>query len=225
MAEEPPSWTRRIAGGAAALVVLGAFGLTLQMRTSRAVDPPVPEPPAETGSATPSVESRSGSDDTRIGEDAAGRPEVRAPLAAAPLKPTAPVPRDPPVVPTAAAVVTPRPADSRHLEVDEFELGTGVVDHRPVDVRRDFEEGTVASFLTRVRGGAPGRTIFHAWIREGRLVQRIRLRLGSPDWRTYSTKTLWGAGDWAVEARDENDRALARIEFRCLPASGPESGR
>jgi len=224
MSEGPPWWKRSIAGGAAALVILGAFGITLQLRGSRAVDPQASEPPEETGSATPSIDSRSGSDDTGTAEDASGRPGGSAPPAASRVEPTAPVPHDPPVESTAPAAVIPRPADLRHLEVDAFELGTDVVNHRPVGVRRDFEEGAVASFLTRVRGGAPGRTIYHAWIREGRLVQRIALRLGSPDWRTHSTKTLWGSGDWAVEARDENDRTLARVEFRCLPASGPESG-
>jgi len=224
MAEPSSSWRRRIVGGVVTLVVLGVLGITLKLLPLLPVEPPVPERHAATGSMTPSAEPPVEGDDTMLGEVAPDHPDVRAPLETSRAKPVTPVPRDPPRVSTASAAITPRPASSRHLEIDEFELGTGMIDHRPVEVRRDFQEGMVASFLTRVRGGAPGQTIHHAWIREGRVVQRIALRLGSLDWHTYSKKTLWGAGDWAVEARDESGRVLARIEFRCTPASGPGSG-
>ena len=224
MAEVPPSWRRRVAGGAVALAILGALGVTLKMRASRPADPPVSKPPAAAGFMTPSTELRTGAEDAKIGEAAAGHRRAPAQLAATHVEPMAPVSQKPPPSSTAPVVDVQRPAVSRHLEVTEFDLGTRVVDHRLVDVRRDFQAGSVAVFLTRVSGGGPGQSIHHVWIHEGRRVQSIDLRLGSADWRTYSRKTLWGTGDWAVEARDGNGHVLARIEFRCVAASGRASG-
>jgi len=220
-----PSWKWRIAGGAVALVVLGIFGIALEMRTSRPVEPPAPELLAATGAMAPSAESRPERDDVKTAEDDAAPRGGSASAPAPQVKPTESPSREPSLSSAPPAGTANRSMDSQPLEVSEFELGTRVVDHRLVDVRREFEEGTVASFLTRVRGGAPGQTIYHAWIREGRLVQRIELQLGGSNWRTHSRKTLWGTGDWAVKAQDRNGRVLARVEFHCKSAGVPGSGR
>lgn len=217
MTEGAPSWKPWIAGGAVVLVALGALGVTLIMRAPRPADPAIPEPPATTGSGAPSAEPGDEREDLIGDDDADQRGEI-APSAALQEKESPPVSDDPPPAATTPMAAPARPVDTPPLDVSDFELGTDVVNHRVVDVRRDFQEGTVASFFTRVRGGSPGRTIHHAWIREGRLIQSIELPLGSPNWRTYSKKTLWGAGDWAVEARDRNGKVLARIDFRCRPA-------
>jgi len=54
-------------------------------------------------------------------------------------------------------------------------------------------------------------------MRDGKVEQSIPLRVGGPDWRTHSTKTLGRPGEWAVEARDESGRVLARASFTCTP--------
>jgi hypothetical protein len=180
LAEGAPSWKRRAAWGAVVVVVLGAVGVALMMRPSRPVDSPEPELPAATVSVTPAAEPRSEPSDVEIGHDAAGPQGAHPPSADSQVALAAPALPDPSPVSTAPAVATPQSADSRPLEVSEFDLGTGVTDLRVVDVRREFEEGAVASFLTRVRGGAPGQTITHVWIRDGLLVQSIELRLGAP---------------------------------------------
>jgi DUF2914 family protein len=55
------------------------------------------------------------------------------------------------------------------------------------------------------------------WLRDGKVEQSIRLRVGGASWHTYSTKTLGRPGAWAVEARDEQGRALARADFTVAP--------
>jgi hypothetical protein len=110
-----------------------------------------------------------------------------------------------------------RHASSGRLSVSEYGLGHGVRDNRVVEPSRRFEEGGAAYFLTRVLGGSTGGTVRHVWLREGRIVQTIELPLGGPHWRTHSRKTLYGLGPWAVEARDEQGRVLARAEFSCVP--------
>ena len=109
--------------------------------------------------------------------------------------------------------------DGASISVTESALGRRIVGHRIVGRDERFKEGTVVWFQTRAVGGASGDAIRHVWSREGKPVQTIRLPLGGPDWRTVSRKTLTHAGSWAVEARDQNDRVLARVEFACEPSS------
>jgi hypothetical protein len=104
------------------------------------------------------------------------------------------------------------------LDVPEFGVGRRVVNRRLEGEGERFEEGSAVSFLTRVVGGANGEGIRHVWLRGGREVQTIELRLGGPHWRTHSRKTLHGLGPWAVEARDADGRVLARASFTCVPA-------
>lgn len=103
------------------------------------------------------------------------------------------------------------------LSVTESGLGRRIVGHQVEAQDERFTPGTVVWFQTRALGGAPGDTIRHVWIHDGRAVQSIRLRLGGPDWRTQSRKTLRHVGAWAVEARDTDGRVLARSDFTCEP--------
>ena len=79
-----------------------------------------------------------------------------------------------------------------------------------------FRTGQRVTFTTRVLGGRAGERIRHVWLRDGRVEQSIRLPLGGATWRTHSTKTLGRPGAWAVEARDDEGRVLARAEFACV---------
>src|SRR5262249_2754448 len=113
----------------------------------------------------------------------------------------------------------PTSAAEAHVSVTESALGRRMVGHRIEGMDERFKEGTVVWFQTRAVGGVSGDTIRHVWMREGRPVQTIRLPLGGPDWRTVSRKTLTHAGSWAVEARDQDDRVLARADFACESSS------
>jgi cytoskeleton protein RodZ len=117
-----------------------------------------------------------------------------------------------------------RPSDSAaaasdHLSVSESGVGRRIVNHRLEGRSERFEEGSVVWFSTRVLGGRRGEQIRHVWFRNGKAVQSIELPLGGPHWRTQSSKTLWGTGDWRVEARDAANRVLATATFSCAPAS------
>lgn len=103
------------------------------------------------------------------------------------------------------------------LSVAEYGVGDGIENMRLEGRDERFVEGDVAYFQTRVVGGAPGMSIRHVWLREGRPVQSLELAIGSSSWRTHSRKTLWGAGEWTVEARDARGRVLARSTFTVVP--------
>ena len=108
--------------------------------------------------------------------------------------------------------------DSTGITVSEFGVGRRIVNRRLEGQGQSFEEGSVVWFQTRVAGGAPGESIRHVWLREGSAVQTVDLDLGGAHWRTHSRKTLWGTGEWVVEARDRDGRVLARASFVCVPA-------
>ena len=109
---------------------------------------------------------------------------------------------------------------SRSIRVTVVESGTGrrIVASTLEGKGAEFAEGESVVFQTRVIGGARGETIRHVWIFDGRAQQSITLRLGSPDWRTYSKKTLYKRGPWRVEARDPRGTVLASASFTCTPA-------
>ncbi len=127
-------------------------------------------------------------------------------VAPTPVKPTA----------TQSAPTTPTPS---LLSITEYGVGTAVKNHNLVGQSDRFSEGTQVAFWTRVQGGARGHRIDHVWLREGVEAGRVSLQIGGSSWRTHSTKTLYAgvAGDWAVEARDDAGRVLARSEFVCVP--------
>jgi len=103
------------------------------------------------------------------------------------------------------------------LRVTESGLGLRFVGTR-VEAEGDrFRSGQRVTFAMRVLGGTAGESISHVWLRDGRVEQSIRLRLGGASWRTHSTKTLGRPGAWAVEARDEQGRVLARADLTVEP--------
>jgi transcriptional regulator with XRE-family HTH domain len=126
----------------------------------------------------------------------------------------APTPVEPPAA--QSAPTTPAPL---LLSVTDYGVGTAVENRHLVGKSDRFTEGTQVWFWTRVQGGTRGHRIEHVWFREGVEAMRISLQIGGPSWRTFSTKTLQAgvAGDWAVEARDDAGRVLARSEFVCVP--------
>ena len=148
-------------------------------------------------------------------EDTSSSPTSEAPQ---PVQP-GPQVRPPELSPPASkAPVTRPPGVNSALTVSEFGVGRRIVDRRIEGEGDRFDTGERVCFATRVIGGRRGDVVRHVWLYEGRIEQTITLRVGGPDWRTHSNKTLGSAGSWAVEARDEAGGVLARAAFTCGPA-------
>ena len=126
------------------------------------------------------------------------RPEPAPPLLPAPAAPSPPSPAQPPPD-------SPTTGEPSRLRVTEAGIGD----------RDRFAPGERVRFTTRVVGGRAGEDVSHVWMRDGKVEQTIRLRLGGSSWRTYSTKTVGRPGAWVVEARDDEGRVLAREAFTC----------
>ena len=116
-------------------------------------------------------------------------------------------------------------AQQGSLSINDYGVGTDVVDRELKGEGDRFEEGTKVVFFTRVIGGADGDRIRHVWLFEKEEIVSIGLTLGGSHWRTFSRKTLppGSTGAWAVEARDSEDRVLARAEFTCVAAGSGAS--
>lgn len=69
--------------------------------------------------------------------------------------------------------------------------------------------------LTRIQGMTPPATVTHAWYYEGKTMARVDLKVGSPDWRTWSSKRYLPAwtGHWEVKVLDEAGKVLASGSF------------
>lgn len=182
-------------------VVVGAWWV---MRTGERAREPSPAPPVQAAPAEP-------------------------PPTAAPKPSPVPSPPPPSPSPTRSPVPSPTPAPSppppprpapqtATLTIAEHGVGTGIEDHRLTGASDSFREGTEVWFWTDVRGAAAGETVRHVWLRGGRAVQTVPLRLGGARWRTQSSFVLppGSEGEWSVEARDRDGHVLARDAFRCV---------
>ena len=194
---------RRTRPALAALVFLGLFGVaatvvfTLTRRTIEATDlaDRVSAPSAAVPAAAPNISPGAGPEITRRPIETLPRPVRRPSPAGLPVSSASP----------------------SLMSIPESGVGRRVAQRRLLEPAGSFPEGSVVWFSTRVIGGEPGEWIHHVWIRDGRTMQSIALRIGGRDWRTHSRKTIYGAASWAVEARDDSGRVLARAEFTCEP--------
>ena len=76
------------------------------------------------------------------------------------------------------------------------------------------EEGRVFC-LTRIQNLETPATVSHVWYHEGKTMARVELTVGSPDWRTWSSKRILPAwtGSWEVKVLDANGMVLASAGF------------
>jgi hypothetical protein len=107
------------------------------------------------------------------------------------------------------------------LSLGDSGVGTDVVARQLVGRADSFASGSTVAFWTLVLGGRPGEEVRHVWLRDGRTVSVVNLRVGGPQWRTYSRLRLEPdvEGNWVVEARDSHERVLARHRFLIEPSS------
>ena len=69
--------------------------------------------------------------------------------------------------------------------------------------------------LTRIRGLEAPTTVTHAWYHEGQSMARVELKVGSSDWRTWSSKRILPAwtGNWELKVLDDSGKVLATFGF------------
>lgn len=107
--------------------------------------------------------------------------------------------------------------------VEKSVVAAGIVEKKPVLVGDVFLNNIKKlHFFTKVKttdwSGALERYIIHNWYYKNEKVSSIKLRIGAPIWRTFSTKSINpdSIGEWKVEAQDENGNILASQTFTII---------
>ncbi len=102
------------------------------------------------------------------------------------------------------------------LRVADGIITTAIEKQMPVDnidsYSADF--GKLYCF-TRIVGAEVDTTVTHVWYYQDSEMARVELRVGSGDWRTYSSKRFlpqW-AGEWRVIVLDGEENKIASIPF------------
>jgi hypothetical protein len=97
------------------------------------------------------------------------------------------------------------------LKVVEAKLGKGVQDRQITEEASSFAVNEKAYLWLRVSGG-PADPIQVTW-KAGEHTDTVPLNVGGPTWRTWSSKTLWMAGDWTVTVTDAGGQVLQEVAF------------
>lgn len=97
------------------------------------------------------------------------------------------------------------------LKVVESKLGKGVQDRQITEEATSFALNEKAYLWLRVSGG-PADPIQVTW-KAGEHTDTVPLNVGGPTWRTWSSKTLWMAGDWTVTVTDAGGQVLQEVAF------------
>jgi hypothetical protein len=107
-------------------------------------------------------------------------------------------------------------------KVVKSQLSYKIFNKTPVDiikstVRVSKTKAVWVNYFTELKG-MNNRTIYHEWIKKGKVVTRQRLNISAGRWRTASSKLFnhTAEGHWHVRAVDEKGRLLDQKEFNIV---------
>jgi hypothetical protein len=107
-------------------------------------------------------------------------------------------------------------ADDAGLQIESAAVCQDVVDREPVGISDVFAKETPRVFCyCRVVGAAGETQVTHNWYYKGSLKASVKLNVRSPNWRTWSSKTIipeW-TGEWMVEILSADGTPLESIIF------------
>lgn len=106
---------------------------------------------------------------------------------------------------------------AQNIEVTTIEIGTNVEERQIVNSDTTFSSSVGSLYcFTRVTGAEDTTQVHHVWYYENEEMARTTLDIRSPDWRTWSSKTIlenW-VGPWRVAIEDNNGNTLAEKQFQ-----------
>jgi hypothetical protein len=98
------------------------------------------------------------------------------------------------------------------IQIVDAKLGKDVKDREIVDESATFELNSKIFLWLKVAGAAD-QTITVIW-KHGDLVHATELTIGGSPWRTWASKTAYGAGDWLVTVTDNGGKVLKELNFK-----------
>jgi hypothetical protein len=118
--------------------------------------------------------------------------------------------------PAAEETQTVQPAAQPAIQIEDAVVCQDVVDRAPVGSGEVMaKENKSVYCFTRVVGAEGETEITHNWYYKGALKSSVVLSVRSPNWRTWSSKSLkpeW-IGEWMVEILSEDGTPLESIIF------------
>ncbi len=102
------------------------------------------------------------------------------------------------------------------LYVKEAFMAAGIEDLTPTGVAESFPPDVKKVYCySKIAGGEKGDHIKHIWYYSDRVMAEVKLDIGSPLFRTYSSKIilpLW-TGPWKVEIVTDDGTVLKTLYF------------
>ena len=97
------------------------------------------------------------------------------------------------------------------LTVADAKLGKGIQDREITEEATAFAVNDKAYVWLRLTGG-PSDPVQVTWA-SGDHTDTVSLKVGAASWRTWSSKTLWKAGEWTVTVADADGNVLKELAF------------
>lgn len=102
------------------------------------------------------------------------------------------------------------------IQIEDAVISQDIVDRQPVGVSDVVAKENAKIFcFTRVVGAVGDTSVTHNWYYQGTLKSTVQLPVRSPNWRTWSSKTMdptW-TGQWMVEVLSADGTPLESIIF------------
>lgn len=100
----------------------------------------------------------------------------------------------------------------------DLKIAQDVQNLEPVGVADTFTPDTATLVAwSRITGADQPTEVTHVWKRNGEVVSRVPLKVGSASFRTYSRKTVTGLrGNWTVEVHDAAGNVIATKHFNVM---------
>ena len=117
--------------------------------------------------------------------------------------------------------IAERPVHSQDESASAISVAVGVIaegveNHVPISPSSSFGLGVGKLYcFTRITTKSYPVVIKHLWFHGDKFVMEIQLPVKSPNWRTYSSKTILpsATGDWRVDVTTEDGMILKTLRF------------
>lgn len=101
-------------------------------------------------------------------------------------------------------------------KVSRIIMSTGIENKEPVDNLSSITTGTETIYcFTEIQTDEYPTEVTHIWIHEKNIEAEVKLFVGSPKWRTYSSKTILPGktGQWKVEIYAQSGQLIDSVDF------------
>ena len=102
-------------------------------------------------------------------------------------------------------------------------ITTSIVEREPGEALDVISNDQTDVFYFTEIQNLTGRTVTHRWEYGGKVMAEVELDIGSPRWRTYSSKKMhpgW-LGVWTVSVLDESGNVMSTASFDFITAGDP----